>query len=1573
MTTRDFTSLTVKGAPATGDQVIVQPAGDNEPERMLLAILNSANAAVVFVDTVPDPDDALFATFYVRNSDKSVWVLERATVAATPPGPGIITKTEFTTSPNGNWRGVHSTDPAAVMGAQYIYNTTLNLFRFHAGSEVSGAVWNDTTLLSVSNDNNAEFVGPNGIAGTAHVDTEAELIAYLDSRGGIPANTNYFYVDLDDNELYEIDTWVDGAVGIPTIPAVPAVPAGLQTSTWANSNWLGVLANDPPGDATLQRIFNTTTRTFRLSIAFSTSWLDSDIIATTGFVDSLFIGPGLNGIAGTEDVDTEAEALAYINSIGGIGTVSRYYYVDLDDNELYEITGLTAAVAEIPAVPGIPGVPGTPEVPGLVTEIGSGDTNISVNRLSGDYVQTVERTGNLLEIHFQYVDADGNELEDAIVIEFSRFGGTHVVGTEATYRTNDIVLEGNDLFFRVGVEVTTSVTLEGAAGWIKLTGGSAGHTTFTEHTDTPADIGAHKYPRGNRAGDALIFVDPPSTPDAITQVTRIPTNFSEPIIHLTHDVVAGIRSDISIEAGFYAAERVAGYNRGKGVYTPFGTSTPDPGALEALFGDGIAGAYQIANLLSFNSAFIDEANIVLINNITYTLGNQYNFNGVQAKDLDTPVSFISSTFTFNIRRLDDTYYYTDGTEVTHRRGYYVWNGNNYVHLGDLTSDAEIINVTGTGPPNPTIDSIGKIYVDFSIPRIWVPHEDPKAQTPAAASSNPYMHSGYRGVSYYEPGNPVVAEFYYSLTFHRWETAGTDSFLGGIEWFHTTFNSIGAFGDDDIWVGDRDAEEQFAAAVAARGYDASKRYYAYLRSTGKVELMDNSTYAAPVNARIDYAYETLALTPRIGAYTVPDRYSINQDETNRSVTTFVILGNIVHVTGEKSILIKTIDVAVHPTAAATYRPIIGHVTQAGNISTIDYRGPEHNVAAALVEVEETLATPIRVKNGSYIFYGIERTNTGATEAQAVGSGSTPPVFTDDQFFDVLDHISLGAYSSLASGTPNAGGTDASIRASLGFDIINQATEIESEGEINTRRLLSHVTGLGGNTGRFGERVPGAVGQGSFKLSSVDTSLLEVPLSIDIEAYNGSALLEILYHKVGIVSASPMSGDENIMAWTESEINLSDFLVPSRILQTQSNISNTFSFKISRLDSEREFSAFGHSTVHVGRKDGNTLLMQSSHATADEIFVYLSPTNINEGGAALAAGKADTNLQNIDDNISDPHRLIVRDRVFALSRDLSDIATLTTDQQAAAQLALGISSQQVDNTVQIGNATTAVWFQKAVAMPAAPSPGWVTDAGVIDPNPWSYGRFSAISLADSNPNIPDTAPVWIAYGFAFRNPTTGNYTYRPWNIVAEYDVQYTRDGGTTVHADPPTGDGPLQIRSRLPDGSLTEWWYQETPRNAWIPLFGPEGVYGTGTGGRVWPFAHDLSIYGELRFRIHPFGQFAGFPSVPDNLGSPLDYVLYRVHDFWPTTINNNDNDSPGQYSFVANELNGLHVAHEDDGNADRVTLPADILRGGGFPAIQLSARFKLISTVANGQVTTNIRIWDWNTQYERFLMQMWGRE
>ena len=149
------------------------------------------------------------------------------------------------------------------------------------------------------------------------------------------------------------------------------------------------------------------------------------------------------------------------------------------------------------------------------------------------------------------------------------------------------------------------------------------------------------------------------------------------------------------------------------------------------------------------------------------------------------------------------------------------------------------------------------------------------------------------------------------------------------------------------------------------------------------------------------------------------------------------------------------------------------------------------------------------------------------------------------------------------------------------------------------------------------------------------------------------------------------------------------------------------------------------------------------------MYLSPTNINEGGAALLEGKADTNLQNVDDNISDPHRLIVRDRIFALSRDLSDIADLTPTQLTAAQVALGITSQQVENTVQIGNATTAVWYQKAATIPAAPDPGWVTDAGVINPNPWHYGRFSAISLADSDPNIPDTAPVWIAYGFAFRS--------------------------------------------------------------------------------------------------------------------------------------------------------------------------------------------------------------------------------
>ena len=306
----------------------------------------------------------------------------------------------------------------------------------------------------------------------------------------------------------------------------------------------------------------------------------------------------------------------------------------------------------------------------------------------------------------------------------------------------------------------------------------------------------------------------------------------------------------------------------------------------------------------------------------------------------------------------------------------------------------------------------------------------------------------------------------------------------------------------------------------------------------------------------------------------------------------------------------------------------------------------------------------------------------------------------------------------------------------------------------------------------------------------------------------------------------------------------------------------------------------------------------------------------------------------------------------------------------------SSEQTGVTEIGGDHYSAVWWTVSENEPADPLGIWYTSAGIAaDIYPWYQNRESAVLSAGTNPNIPDGATVWIAYGTAYRS-AAGNYSYSPWTVVAEYDVQYTADGGNTVTNARETGS--TQQRSRLADGSWTAWTWIGTPEDGWIPVWTEEVVYGYNPGPPAKPFVLDMATVKALRFRVQFFGGWDNSqdPAVPMNFGAVMEDILYRPEHEWSTT--NSDTallsaQESGVYSVVASENTGLTVQHQDNQSVGVLALPANVNRGSDLPAQLASWVMKFVAPDDTmRQRVETIRSFQFGGTYARALVTIWYR-
>ena len=281
----------------------------------------------------------------------------------------------------------------------------------------------------------------------------------------------------------------------------------------------------------------------------------------------------------------------------------------------------------------------------------------------------------------------------------------------------------------------------------------AGHISRALQVPLLATGAASDAEKNVRAGLADILAGLNRT--GIPLVARLPVLNVGKVVYLTHGYSAGARSDLTITPGFPAGGGDVGWNRGTRYGAAFGAADRDPGPLDYLLGTGAAGAYQVTALGSFNSGLLENAAQVFIDDAGHALNNRVvGRSGLDQYSIAAPPDLAGATFAFNLQLADGTFFYLDGDEVV-EAGLYSWDPDS---LGYVALD-EIRDVTENHhPPTLNAHNYRALFVDYSLPRVWVGHRIPVAEVLAAGTFEDLVFPGYQGAQSSDPAKPGRVPF-----------------------------------------------------------------------------------------------------------------------------------------------------------------------------------------------------------------------------------------------------------------------------------------------------------------------------------------------------------------------------------------------------------------------------------------------------------------------------------------------------------------------------------------------------------------------------------------------------------------------------------------------------------------------------------------------------------------------------------------------------------------------------------------------------------------------------------------------
>ena len=185
-----------------------------------------------------------------------------------------------------------------------------------------------------------------------------------------------------------------------------------------------------------------------------------------------------------------------------------------------------------------------------------------------------------------------------------------------------------------------------------------GATKDTHYTVTPAQL-------------ASVVAAHQSPVHDIPRVSMIPSTYMGDLILLDHDYTEGNRADAVMTFG--DGGTFDGWSDGT-AYAALGTANRNLLPL-AYIRARSADPHQVYRIASRNQTWIQSINKLVFNNAEYSLGSTNALSGYYIRDVTAGpnASDLSASLTINMRFVNDNYWLTNGSVVTHSRGEYLWD------------------------------------------------------------------------------------------------------------------------------------------------------------------------------------------------------------------------------------------------------------------------------------------------------------------------------------------------------------------------------------------------------------------------------------------------------------------------------------------------------------------------------------------------------------------------------------------------------------------------------------------------------------------------------------------------------------------------------------------------------------------------------------------------------------------------------------------------------------------------------------------------------------------------------------
>ena len=306
---------------------------------------------------------------------------------------------------------------------------------------------------------------------------------------------------------------------------------------------------------------------------------------------------------------------------------------------------------------------------------------------------------------------------------------------------------------------------------------------------------------------------------------------------------------------------------------------------------------------------------------------------------------------------------------------------------------------------------------------------------------------------------------------------------------------------------------------------------------------------------------------------------------------------------------------------------------------------------------------------------------------------------------------------------------------------------------------------------------------------------------------------------------------------------------------------------------------------------------------------------------------------------------------------DVPTVRTWRLSGPASQAQESAEQTDGVTPTGAGHFHFRFYIAAPNEPAIRSDWLWEDSGFSRSP-AFDGWNADREIVTQQNTDDH-PIWILIGSATR-AESGNYTYTPWHIYAEFGVQYSATAtptSTERHPARAAGDDWLWLRDT--DGSLVGP-IPLTERNYSRQLLFNDYLYASADDQHnTKPFVRDLSVYDAIEIELRPYFDYDTGPA------ARCSALLFRPADGFLTAVATSEANNRYQvraWDQAALKLLGGNAPVRDDDF---------VVSALGEYKIHFRFIFKVAAHTSDDRHIQQITAFDHGATYNRARFLVWG--